>query len=304
MATVLTTMDAAIVLASAVVDVPTGSGSIPTASIPAEGSVPTGSEEVPTASPVFATATVVTPYKRRKGKKVMVESETLKKQKVQEQIDAQIARDAEIARIHAEEELQSMIDGLDNNNETVAKYLEEYHQFSSELPMERRIELISDLVKYQDNYTKVYKFQSQQRKSWTKKQKRDYYMDVIKNNLGWKVKDFKGMTFEEVEAKFNSVCKQMEDFIPMCSKEEAERIKRKGINLEQESAKKQKSSEEITEEAKSPKEVTEEKIKEMIDLKGQRYFHACGEGLPPKEGSSTCDDLLQATSGELFADGR
>nr|GFA30770.1 hypothetical protein [Tanacetum cinerariifolium] len=149
----------------------------------------------------------------------------------------QIARDAEIARIHAEEELQSMIEGLDSNTETVAKYLEEYHQFSSELPMERRIELISDLVKYQNNYSKVYKFQSQQRKSWTKKQKRDYYMAVIRNNLGWKVKDFKGMTFEELQAKFNSVYKKMEDFIPMGLKEEAERIKRKGINLEQESAK-------------------------------------------------------------------
>nr|GFB51967.1 hypothetical protein [Tanacetum cinerariifolium] len=166
-----------IVLASGVVDVPTGSRSIPAASTPAEGSVPTGSEEVPTASPVFATATVVTPVTRRNGKEVMVESETPKKKKVQEQIDAQvareleeqlekkdqrraeqIARDAKIARIHAKEELQSMIDGLDSNNETVAKYLEEYRQFSSKLPLERRIELISDLVKYQDNYTKIYKF--------------------------------------------------------------------------------------------------------------------------------------------------
>nr|GFA55768.1 hypothetical protein [Tanacetum cinerariifolium] len=61
-------------------------------------------------------------------------------EKVQEQIDVQIAReleeemardahrmnehiarDAEIARIHAEEELQMLIDGLDRNNETVAK---------------------------------------------------------------------------------------------------------------------------------------------------------------------------------------
>nr|GEW15799.1 hypothetical protein [Tanacetum cinerariifolium] len=88
MATVLTTMDAATVLASAVVDVPTGSGSISTASTPAEGSVPTGSKEFPTASPVLATASVVTPYRRRKGKEVMVEFETPKKQKVQEQIDA------------------------------------------------------------------------------------------------------------------------------------------------------------------------------------------------------------------------
>nr|GEY63234.1 hypothetical protein [Tanacetum cinerariifolium] len=132
-----------------------------------------------TASPVFATTTVFTPVIRRKGKEVMVEFETLKKQKVQEQIDAQvakeldeqlerkdqrraeqIARDAEIERIHAEEELQIMTSGLDRNNETIAKYLQEYHQFSSELLMERRIELISDLVKYQDNYTKIYKFQS------------------------------------------------------------------------------------------------------------------------------------------------
>nr|GEV92566.1 ribonuclease H-like domain-containing protein [Tanacetum cinerariifolium] len=164
MATVLTSIDVATVLASGVVDVSTGSGSIPTASTPAEEQVPIGSDVVPTASPIFATATVVTPYRRTKGKEVMVESETLKKQKVQEQIDAQVAReleehleredqrrsthtarDAEIARIYAEEELQIMIDGLDRNNETVAKYLQEYHQFALELPIERRIKLITDL---------------------------------------------------------------------------------------------------------------------------------------------------------------
>nr|GFA04739.1 hypothetical protein [Tanacetum cinerariifolium] len=264
--------------------VPTSSGSIPTAGPPA-AEVPTGSDVVSTASLIFATATVVTPYRRRKGKEVMVESETLKKQKVQEQIDAQvareleeqleredqrrteqIARDAAIARIHVEEELQIMIDGLDRNNETVAKYLQEYHQFASELLIERKIELISDLVKYQDNYAKIYKFQSQQRKPLTKKQNRDYYMAVIRNNLGWKVKDFRGMTFKEVEAKFNSVWKQMEDFIPMGSREEDERIKRKGLSLEQESVKKQKTSEEVTKEAKSSDEVPKEKVKEMMQL--------------------------------------
>nr|GEY39483.1 hypothetical protein [Tanacetum cinerariifolium] len=255
MATVLTSMDAATVLAGGIVDVPTGSGSIPTASSPVD-EVPTGSDVVPTASPVFATVTMVTPYSRRKGKEVMVESDTPKKQKVQEQIDAQvareleeqperedqrrsaqIARDAKIARIHVEEELQIMIDGLDRNNET-----------------------------YQDNYTKVHKFQSQQRKPWTKKQKRDYYMAVIRSNLGWKVKDFRGMKFEEVESKFNTVWKQLKDFIPIGSKEEAERFKRKGTRFEQESTKKLKPSEEVTEEAKSPDEVPKEKVKEMMQL--------------------------------------
>nr|GFB56607.1 putative reverse transcriptase domain-containing protein [Tanacetum cinerariifolium] len=111
-----TDLDMTTVLASGVVDVPTGSGSILTASTPTEGSIPIGSKEVPTASLVFATTTVVTPVTRRKGKK-------------------------------------------------------------------------------------------------------------------------------------------MEDFIPMGSKEEAEQIKKKGINLEQESAKKQKISEEVLEEAKSSDEV-------------------------------------------------
>nr|GFA52988.1 hypothetical protein [Tanacetum cinerariifolium] len=204
METVLTSMDAATVLASGVDDVPICSGSIPTASPPA-AEVPTSSDVVPTASPVFATATVVTPYRRRKGKEIIVESETPKKKKVQEQIDAQVARDleeqmaredqrmsehvakdAKIARIHAEEEL------------------------------------------YQDNYAKVHKYQSQQRNPWSKKQKRDYYMAMIGSNV---------------------------DFIPMGSKEEAERLKRKGLSLEQESAKKLKTLDEVPKEVKSPDEV-------------------------------------------------
>nr|GEY78705.1 reverse transcriptase domain-containing protein [Tanacetum cinerariifolium] len=206
MAIVLTSMDAATVLASGAAKVPTSSGSIPTAgSLAAE--VSTGSDVVPTANPVFATATVVTPYRSRNGKEIMVESETPKKKKVD--------RDTKVARIYAEEELQMMINSLDRSKET---------------------------------------------------QKRDYYMAVIKSNLGWKVKDFRGMTFQEIEAKFTTVWKQLEDFIPMGSKEEAERLKRKGLSLEQESVKKLKSSEEVAEEAKSPDEVPEEKVKEMMQL--------------------------------------
>nr|GEY73148.1 hypothetical protein [Tanacetum cinerariifolium] len=136
---------------TATVSIPTGSGVVSTAS-----------PNISTAAPIFTTATVSTTYTRRKGKETVVESETPKKKKVQEQIDVQlareleeemdsdaqrmneqIARDAEIARIHAEEELQMLIDGLDMNNETIAKYLQEYYQFATELPIERRIEFIT-----------------------------------------------------------------------------------------------------------------------------------------------------------------
>nr|GEU60241.1 hypothetical protein [Tanacetum cinerariifolium] len=173
---VLTSIDAATVLAGGI-DVPTGSGFIPPATI-----ISTDSEVGPTVSLIIT---------RRKGKEVMMESDTLKKKKLQEQIDAQ-------------------------------------------------------------------------RRPMTKKQKREYYTAVIKSNLGWRFKDFKGMTFEEIEAKFAEVWKQVEDFIPMGSKEETERLKRKGLNLEKEQVKKQKSSEEAPKIETSTKEFTKEKIKEMM----------------------------------------
>nr|GEY28095.1 hypothetical protein [Tanacetum cinerariifolium] len=181
------------------------------------------------------------------------DSEEIKK-KLQEQIDAQmareleeqqeredlrmneqIARDAEVARIHAEEEIHGMIDSLDKSNKTLAKYLQEYQQFASDLSLEKKIELISDLVKYQDHYKKRFK-------------------------------DFKGMSFEDIEAKFTQVWKQIEDFTPMGSKEEAKRAKRQGIILEKEQVKKQKLSEEAPESKTPTEEVSEDKIKEMMQL--------------------------------------
>nr|GEW11081.1 hypothetical protein [Tanacetum cinerariifolium] len=244
MAAVLTSMDAASILTSRGVqvvltaaEVATATVSIPTGS----GVVSTSSPTIPTAAPIFTSATESTPYTRRKGKKTMVESETPKKKKAQEQIDVQlareleeemardaqrmneqIARDAEIVRIHAEEELQMLIDGLDRNNETIAKYLQEYYQ----------------------------------------KQQKEFYMSVLKNHVGWKARHFKGMTLEEIKEKFDPVWKQWQDFIPIGSKEAAERFKRKGLRLEQENVKKLKTSEEV----KATEEVTEEKVKEMMQL--------------------------------------
>nr|GFC71937.1 hypothetical protein [Tanacetum cinerariifolium] len=66
-------------------NVPTGSGSIPTAGPPAT-IVSTDSKVGPTASPIV---------QRRKGKEIMVESDTPKKKKLPKQIDAQMARELE-----------------------------------------------------------------------------------------------------------------------------------------------------------------------------------------------------------------
>nr|GEU47727.1 putative ribonuclease H-like domain-containing protein [Tanacetum cinerariifolium] len=181
---------------------------VATVSIPSAGeiptiSVPTGSGMIPTASLIFSTATVATPYSRRK------EEMARDAQRMNEQID----RDAEIARIHAEEELQMMIDGLERSNEMIAKHSYEYDQAVGELTIREKIELINELVKYQDHLASILKYKAQQSKPLSKKQQREFYMSVLRSHV-----------------------------------EKGERFKRKGLSLEQDNAKKVKISEEVSEE--------------------------------------------------------
>nr|GEU72548.1 hypothetical protein [Tanacetum cinerariifolium] len=118
------------------------------------------------------------------------------------------------------------------------------------------IELINELVKYQDHHAKILKYQAQQSKPLSKKEQREFYMPVLRSHSGWKTKHFRGMTLEEIREKFIPVWKQIEDFVPMASKEEGKRVKRKGLKLEHGSAKKMKTSE----------DVSEEDLKEMMQL--------------------------------------
>nr|GFB64622.1 hypothetical protein [Tanacetum cinerariifolium] len=99
-----------------------------------------------------------------------------------------------------------------------------------------------------DNYEKVLKYQSQQRNPLSKKQQKEFYMLVLRSHAEWKTKHFKGMSPEEIREMFIPVWKQIEDFVPMGSKEEGERFKRKGLRLEQDNTKKAKTSEEVSEE--------------------------------------------------------
>nr|GEW49316.1 copia protein [Tanacetum cinerariifolium] len=106
-----------------------------------------------------------------------------------QRLSEQVARDSEIARIHAEEELKMMIEGLDRSNEVISKHLSEYKQTETELFVGEKIELI-----------------------------------------------------KQIKEKFIPVWKQFEDFVPMSSKEESERVKRSRIKLDQGSLKRKKIS--------------------------------------------------------------
>nr|GEW57784.1 hypothetical protein [Tanacetum cinerariifolium] len=169
-------------------DADEGTVSVPPVAEVSTIGVPTGSGLVPTVSAIFTTTSMVTPYSRRPR-----------------EISAK-----DKARIHAEVELQMMIDGMDRSNEMIAKHLHEYEQAAAELTIGEKIELINELR---------YDIRGNQR-------------------------------------EFIPVCKQIEDFVPTASKEEGERFKRKGLRLEQGSAKKIKTSE----------KVSEEDLKDMMQL--------------------------------------
>nr|GEX37422.1 reverse transcriptase [Tanacetum cinerariifolium] len=229
-------------------------------------------------------------YQLRRGLATVMICNKLQKKKLQEQIDAQVARemeeefardnqrlseqlarDSQIARLHAEEELKMMLEGLDRINEMIAKHLQEYEQAAVDLTIGKKIELINELVKYKVHHAKIIKYQAQQSKPLSKKEQREFYMSVLRSHAGWKTKHFRGMTLEEIKEKFIPVWKQIEDFVPMSSTEEAERVKKKGLKLDQGSSKRMKTS----------KDVPEEDLKGMMQLVPveEVYFEALKERL-------------------------
>ncbi|GKA71180.1 hypothetical protein Tco_0777319 [Tanacetum coccineum] len=259
-----------------------------------------GTSEVPTiqgvsttsvqpASIQVSTASVITPYTRRKrasrgiiiessqttsvpiisakgkGKEKMVESESTEKKKVQEQLDAQVdkeleyvfaqeeqlireqgEKDAEIARAQAERELGIMVAELDRSNKLIAKYINEYEQAKADLSLEEKMELITELIKYQRNLAEIKRYQAQQSKPTTKTKKRNYYMSILKSNTGWKGKDFRGMTFEQIEEKFIPLVQEIS--------KKLKTTKASGSEPSQE------------QQTKDPKELYEEELNKMMEI--------------------------------------
>ncbi|GJU10563.1 hypothetical protein Tco_1132959 [Tanacetum coccineum] len=265
MANVLSTLEDANILASG------GSKLVfTTASTGVSPVVATASGSFPTAA-VFTTAIVATPKvtrssrgiviepsshisvnipsinKKDNGKGIMTEPEKNSKEKVIDQMSAQLAkeleeefaledqrireqaeRDSEIVRIHAQQELDMMIAELDRSNEMVAKHLSEYEQAEAELSHNEKVELINELLKYQRDLAQIKKYQAQQSKLTTKTERRKFYTSVLRSSAG--------------------------------------------IQLAQKSSKKLKtakaSGSEISQEqqTKEPKEISEEKLKKMMEI--------------------------------------
>nr|GEY33989.1 hypothetical protein [Tanacetum cinerariifolium]GEY39019.1 hypothetical protein [Tanacetum cinerariifolium] len=273
MVNVLSSMEAANILSS-------GGTAFSTASVSLADVFPVVG--VPTISGSFPTISVILPlpmwqHHIKEGQKEQIDDQVAREMEEEfarenQRLSEQTTRDSEIARIHVEEELKLMIKGLDRSNKVVAKYLSEYEQAEADLSVGEKIELISELVKYQDHLAEILKYQAQQSKPSSMKEQRRFYMSVLKSHTGWKTEHFRGITLEQIKEKFILVWKHMQDFVPMSSKEESEKVKRPGIKLDQGSSKRVKISHTSRSEPsqeqqfKVSKGVSEEGLKGMMQL--------------------------------------
>ncbi|GKA10708.1 hypothetical protein Tco_0690141 [Tanacetum coccineum] len=83
----------------------------------------------------------------------------------------------------------------------------------------------------------------------------------IKNQSSWKLTQLKKLTFDELKTEFEKLVKSIENLVPM---EADERVKRQGVQLEQEFSKKQK-IEDVPEEKSAHDDAEEENEAFMKD---------------------------------------
>ncbi|GKD20099.1 hypothetical protein Tco_1221802 [Tanacetum coccineum] len=170
-------------------------------------------------------------------------------QEEQELSEQQLKRKAEVqkaAQFYTEEDWDTIRAKLEANTEVVKSLQGE--SISNDDFAKRMVEMINEKKKF---YAEQ-KAKAKRSKPMTQAQQREYMSTFIKNQSSWKLSQLKKLSFEELKTEFEKLMKSIESFVPM---ETEARVKRHGLQLEQETLKKQKID---IEDASSP---TKEKMK-------------------------------------------
>ncbi|GJS34111.1 hypothetical protein Tco_0532493 [Tanacetum coccineum] len=188
---------------------------------PGSAGVNTGNTPVSTPS-VIQTVNVIVPSpvkSQREGKAPMT-SEDKRKVEVQEATQFYTEEDWDTirAKLEANVELTKSLQGENVSSDDFAN---------------RMVDMINQKKKY---YAEQ-KAKVKRDKPMTQAQQRDYMSTFIKNQSSWKMDQLKKLTFEELKVEFEKLMRSIESFMPMRSEE---RVKSAGVQLEQESSKKQK----------------------------------------------------------------
>ncbi|GJW65461.1 hypothetical protein Tco_0117345 [Tanacetum coccineum] len=116
----------------------------------------------------------------------------------------------------------------------------------------------------------VIKYHALQNRPRSVAEVRKNMMVYLKNQGGYKMKDFKGMSYDDIRPIFEKVWDQIHSFVPMDSKEEVPRLKRAGQDVEAKPAKRQRTEEvselaqEQTNEEPKTDELSQEQLNQMV----------------------------------------
>ncbi|GJU07185.1 ribonuclease H-like domain-containing protein, partial [Tanacetum coccineum] len=169
----------------------------------------------------------------------------------------------EAAQYYTEEDWDTIRAKLEANAELTKSLQGE--SMTSEDFAKRMVEMINQKKKF---YAEQ-KAKARRSKPMTQAQQRDYMSTFIKNQSSWKLTQLKKLTFDELKTEFEKLVKSIENFVPM---ETDERVKRQGVQLEQEFSKKQKTIEEVSvleESITEPVIAKEEEIEKSVKKRGK-----------------------------------
>ncbi|GKD07414.1 hypothetical protein Tco_1187099 [Tanacetum coccineum] len=215
-----------------------------------------------------------------KGKAIMQESEPPKKINKKEMI--QISLDEEFAKSFYEEEQAQIL-----QDEVYAKQVEaQWIADEERIPQEaKQTDEREKVINWND--PDVLRYHAVQNRPFSKAEVRKNMCTYLKNQGGYKMSHFKGMSYEDIRPIFERVWDQNQAFVPKDSEIEKEVMKRPGFDLQQESSKKtggsrkktlarkragEKQSKEGAKRQKTEYEKEKEELKAYLDLVPREEF--------------------------------
>ncbi|GJY47712.1 hypothetical protein Tco_0436775 [Tanacetum coccineum] len=150
--------------------------------------------------------------KKDKGKAILIEDES-----INEEERKRIARDAEIA-----------------------KQLQEDYDKAGKKEAMTEVDT-AHVIDWND--PSVIRYHALQNRPRSVAKVRKNMMVYLKNQGGYKMKDFKGMSYDDIRPIFEKVWDQIHSFVPLDSEEEVPRLKRAGQDVETKPAKRQRTKE-------------------------------------------------------------
>ncbi|GKD54001.1 hypothetical protein Tco_1287388 [Tanacetum coccineum] len=243
-------------------EVSTADTALNTASVP----ISTASEtpEVSTAAESLVYIRRSAKKKKDKGKAIMIEDESVQK-KSKKQVQEERLGHEEAIR------LQEQID--EEERKRIARDAKIAKQLQEEYDKARKKEAVTkvDTAHVIDwNDPSVIRYHALQNRPRSVAEVRKNMMVYLKNQGGYKMKDFKGMSYDDIRPIFEKVWDQIHSFVPMDSEKEVQRLKRAGQDVEAEPAKRQRTEEvsesvqEQTDEEPKIDELSQEQLNQMV----------------------------------------